>query len=59
MDKTAHIYYEHRQRLAVSGADYEDVYYGLQQSCRNLIGNYGITADDCEQVRLAGVTCPR
>lgn len=51
--KTAQIYYEVLNHLLVSGSDYLDLYHGLYQACLNLIGRYGITLYDCEQVRYA------
>src|SRR6185503_18274742 len=36
--------------LLVSGADYLDLYYALQQACGNLIGTAGITSGDCQEV---------
>jgi len=55
MWKTAQIYYEYQTHLAVSGADYEDLHYGLYQAALNLIGLHGITPDDCDQVWYATV----
>ena len=52
-DKTAAIYYEVNTNLLSSGADYSDLYYALYQGCSNLIGQKGITASDCQQVRNA------
>ncbi|HSA99185.1 MAG TPA: M4 family metallopeptidase, partial [Anaerolineales bacterium] len=52
-DKTAAIYYEANTNLLFSGADYSDLYYALQQACSNLIGQNGITAGDCIEVRNA------
>jgi hypothetical protein len=51
--KTAAIYYEVNTNLLSSGADYSDLYYALQQACSNLIGQKGITAADCAEVRDA------
>ncbi|MFZ1629850.1 MAG: M4 family metallopeptidase, partial [Anaerolineae bacterium] len=51
--KVAKIYYEVQTHLLVSGADYADLYDALYQACNNLIGTAGITAGDCQQVRLA------
>src|SRR5215213_4815777 len=51
--KTAAIYYEVNTNLLSSGADYSDLYYGLQQACTNLIGQKGITAGDCAEVKDA------
>jgi Zn-dependent metalloprotease len=52
-DKTAAIYYEANTNLLSSGADYSDLYYALQQACTNLIGQKGITAGDCAEVKDA------
>ena len=52
-DKTAAIYYEVNTNLLSSGADYWDLYYALQQACTNLIGQKGITAGDCAEVKDA------
>ncbi len=51
--KTAQIYYETLTNLLTSGSDYLDLYYALYQGCLNLIGKYGITQYDCDQVRKA------
>ena len=52
-DKVGAIYYEAQTKLLASGADYSDLYYALQQACTNLIGQKGITAGDCTEVRDA------
>jgi Zn-dependent metalloprotease len=51
--KTAAIYYEAQTKLLFSGADYSDLYYALQQACKNLIGQKGISAVDCAEVKDA------
>ena len=51
--KTAAIYYEAQSKLLSSGADYADLYYALQQACKNLIGQKGITAATCVEVKDA------
>src|SRR4029079_8317552 len=51
--KTAAIYYEVNTNLLPSGADYSDLYYALQQACANLIGQKGITAANCAEVKDA------
>jgi Zn-dependent metalloprotease len=51
--KTAAIYYEVNTKLLSSGADYSDLYYALQQACSNLIGQKGITAANCLEVKDA------
>jgi bacillolysin len=53
IDKAARIYYEVAARWLTSGSDYEDLYYALPAACLSISGAYGITADDCEQVRRA------
>jgi Zn-dependent metalloprotease len=52
-EKTAKIYYEAQTNLLSSGADYSDLYYALQQACTNLVGQYGILAGDCVEVKDA------
>jgi hypothetical protein len=51
--KTAVIYYEANTKLLTSGADYSDLYYALQQACKNLIGERDITVADCAEVKDA------
>ena len=50
-EKVAAIYYEAQTNLLVSASDYSDLYYALQQACTNLIGQHGIVAADCLEVR--------
>jgi bacillolysin len=52
-EKTAAIYYKANTDLLVSGADYSDLYFALQTSCSNLIGQKGITAANCAEVNDA------
>ncbi|HKY54802.1 MAG TPA: M4 family metallopeptidase, partial [Anaerolineales bacterium] len=52
-DKTAAIYYEVQTNLLISGSDYSDLYYALQQACSNLIGQKGITSANCIEVKDA------
>jgi len=52
-EKTGAIYYEVQTNLLSSGSDYSDLYYALQQACANLIGQFGITAADCLEVKDA------
>jgi len=52
-DKVAALYYEVNTNLLTSGADYSDLYFALQQACTNLLGQHGITSDDCTQVKNA------
>ena len=52
-EKTAVIYYEVNTNLLTSGADYSDLYYALQKACSSLIGQKGITAGDCLEVKDA------
>jgi hypothetical protein len=52
-EKTTAIYYEVNTKLLTSGADYSDLYYAVQQACTNLVGQKGITAADCVEVRDA------
>jgi Zn-dependent metalloprotease len=51
--KTAAIYYEANSNLLSSGADYSDLYYALQQACKNLLGQKGITVGNCSEVKDA------
>ena len=51
--KVEQIYYEVQANLLVSGADYSDLYYALQQACSDFIGQYGITSNDCIEVKDA------
>ena len=51
--KVAHIYYKVETELLLSGSDYGNLYDALFQGCVNLVGQYGITASDCQQVRNA------
>jgi len=53
LTKAAQIYYEALTHLLVSGSDYLDLYHALYQACMNLIGRFGITQNDCENVRYA------
>jgi hypothetical protein len=52
-DKTAAIYYEVNTNLLITGSDYSDLYYALQQACSNLIGQKGITSANCIEVKDA------
>jgi Zn-dependent metalloprotease len=52
-DKVSAIYYEVNTNLLTSGADYSDLYYALQQGCSNLVGQKGISAADCSEVKNA------
>ena len=52
-DKTAAIYYKVNTDLLVSGADYSDLYFALQIACSSLIGQKGITAANCAEVKDA------
>jgi Zn-dependent metalloprotease len=52
-NKTAAIYYEAQTNLLSSGSDYSDLYYALQQACKNLTGLNGITSANCIQVKNA------
>ena len=51
--KTAAIYYEANAKLLSSGADYSDLYHALQRACTNLVGQKGITAANCAEVKDA------
>ncbi len=53
-EKTAAIIYDEvNTNLLTSGADYSDLYYALQQACASLIGQKGIIASDCVEVKDA------
>lgn len=54
-EKTEVIYWETLTNLLTSGADYNDLYYALNQGCVNLanINAHGITLADCQQVSNA------
>ncbi|HXQ36963.1 MAG TPA: M4 family metallopeptidase, partial [Anaerolineales bacterium] len=49
--KTISIYYEAQTNLLISGSDYSDLYYALQQACSNLMGQKGITSANCQEVK--------
>ena len=51
--KTAKIYYEAQTNLLTTASGYASLYNVIQAACSNLIGVSGITATDCEQVKLA------
>ena len=51
--KAAAIYYEVQTNLLTSGSDYGDLHDYLYQGCLNIVGQDGITASDCNQVRDA------
>ena len=52
-DKVSTIYYEANTNLLSSASDYSDLYFALQQACTNLIGQHGIVAADCQEVKDA------
>jgi len=51
--KVAKIYYEAQTTQLTLGSDYFDLYNALYQACQNLVGNFGITSGDCDEVRNA------
>ena len=51
--KAAHIWYEVNANLLNSASDYQDLSNALPQACTNLVGSFGITSTDCQQVRNA------
>lgn len=53
LTKVAQIYYQAQTHLLTSGSDYLDLYNALYQACQNLVGQSGIVATDCQQVRNA------
>ena len=52
-EKTAAIYYKVNTDLLVSGSDYSDLYFAIQTACSSLIGQKGITAANCTDVKDA------
>lgn len=48
--KAVQIYYDTQTTKLTTNSVYADLYDALQQSCTELIGQYGITADDCQSV---------
>ena len=53
LTKVAHIYYTAQTTMIGPGTNYAELYNILQQSCANLVGQFGITAGDCTQVKNA------
>jgi Zn-dependent metalloprotease len=53
LTKTAKIFYNVQVGLLTTAGDFKDLYDGLQQACKNLIGSSGITAADCAEVKDA------
>jgi bacillolysin len=53
IDKTAAIFYEAQTHLLTSGSGYRDFANALVQGCQNVIGTYGISSTDCDQVSNA------
>lgn len=51
--KTIRIWYEVQTNLLTSASDYQDLNSALSLACTNLVGYYGITDADCNQVRKA------
>lgn len=51
--KVAQIYYEALSRMMTSATNYQDLYDYLQQACINLVGTYGISNADCQEVNDA------
>jgi bacillolysin len=52
-NKTAHIWYFVETNLLTSASDYQYLYSALAQAARSLVGSYGITAADVQQVQNA------
>ncbi len=52
LQRTAVLYYR-ALRMLSSGADYADLGVVLQQACRNLVGQAGMTAENCASVDRA------
>ncbi len=53
ISKTARIWYEAQTNYLTSASDYIDLGMALSQACNNLVGSYGITSSDCNEVREA------
>jgi hypothetical protein len=51
--KVSRILYEAQTHLVTSGSDYADLFDALVQAATNLVGQYGITEEDVEQVHRA------
>lgn len=51
--KTARIWYEVQTNYLTSASDYRDLGMALSQACNNLVGQWGITSSDCNEVREA------
>lgn len=51
--KASQIWYETASNLLNSASDFQDLGNALPQACFNLVGNNGITSDDCQQVQNA------
>ncbi len=52
-EKVAAIYYEANTNLLTSASDYSDLYYALQTACAGLLGQKGLVAADCTEVKDA------
>ncbi|HEX2621056.1 MAG TPA: M4 family metallopeptidase [Phototrophicaceae bacterium] len=53
IDKVAQIYYDTQTTKLTESSTYLDLYDALQQSCTDLIGQFGITVEDCDSVTEA------
>ncbi|NJM39888.1 MAG: hypothetical protein HC853_03480 [Anaerolineae bacterium] len=51
--KAGRIWYEVATNLLSSASQYDDLYNAVQRACSNLIGQSGITAADCGEVKKA------
>ncbi len=51
--KTSHIWYFAEANLLTSASDYQTLYSALLQAARSLVGSYGITTADVQQVQNA------
>ncbi len=51
--KVGQIYYRVQTQLLTSGSDYQDLGDALLTACTSLIGQHGISAANCDQVRKA------
>lgn len=53
IEKAAQIYYRAQVSGLTTGSAYVDLFDILPQSCTNLVGSFGITHGDCNQVKKA------
>lgn len=51
LNKTAQIYYQTATKYLTTGSDYQDLHDFLPQACQDLVGQFAITANDCNEVK--------